>query len=560
MADRTNLLLLSIAASVLAVYLVLSGGGARGGAHPSARIVPEQRADRLDAITIDRPAEPPVTLERAPDPDGFRMVAPARAPVDDAALSDLVGTLEVLSYRREVAPAAATGADLDHPRAVLHLRYDRAGEVVLRVGAALDVTDQSWLARGDRVFLVDGYAARALVRGAADLRARQPLPTRYRDVTGLEIHTTGGDLVLSGRPLAVHLPDLPGAARADAGAVRALLDHLDDLRLTRFLPDAVPPRVAALSVRVIGGSGTRELVELGPCPGHEGEVAVTTPVGAGCVSEVAAAELAMAVALAAHLVDPHLVALGAGRPTAIDIADGGRHLVANGGTWHDGDGAAVDADAVVDWAQALDAVPAGGFGPPAEGARVVSTVTLHYAGDRADRIELLAAGRDLLVRRAGEPIAFPAGEGARAVFAPPCARFRDRSLWSFDPSAVREVERRGARGETALERGELLEDWTVRSPAGAGPDGAAIGRLLEVVARPRAARFVADRATPAYGLARPRARVGVTFAPPGGAREKRGLEIGGAAADGCYARVGGEDAVLVIGAEDCETLLAAWTK
>ncbi len=407
MADRANLLLLSIVAAVMAVYLVLTGGGAPGTAHPSARIVPEQRADQLEAITIDRPGKPAVTLERAPDPDGFRMVAPADAPVDDAAMSDLVGTLEILSYRREVAPADAAGAGLDRPRAVLHLRYDRAGEVVLRVGATLDMTDQSWLARGDRIFLVDGYAARALVRGADDLRARQPLPTRHRDVTGLEVHTAGGDLVLSGRPLAVHLPDLPGAARADAGAVRALIDRLDDLRLTRFLPAAAPPRAAALSVRVIGESGTRELAERGPCPGQAGEVAVTTPIGAGCLPEVAVAELAMAVALAPQLVDRHLVALDAGRPTAIDLADGDRHLVAGGGTWHDAGGQPIDADAVVEWAQALDALPGDSFAPAPSGARVTGAVTLHYAGDRADRIELLAAGRDLMVRRAGEPIAFP---------------------------------------------------------------------------------------------------------------------------------------------------------
>ncbi len=560
MAERANLLLLSIAAAVLAVYLLLSGGGAAGVAHPSARIVPEQRADRLEAITIDRPGKPAVTLERAPDPDGFRMTAPAVAPVDDAAVSDLVGTLEVLSYRREVAAEDAGSAGVNHPRAVLHLRYQRAGEVVLRVGAAVGVTDQSWLARGDRVFLVNGYAARALIRGASDLRARQPLPTRHRDVTGLEIHTTGGDLVLSGRPLAVHLPQLSGAARADAGAVRALLDHLDDLRLTRFLPAAAPPRAAALSVRVIGEGGTRELVERGPCPDHEGEVAVTTPIGTGCVSEVAVTELAMAVALAPHLVNHHLVALDAGRPTAIDLSDGDRHLVADGGGWREVGSAAIDADAVVDWAQALDALPADGFAPPVAGARVVATVTLHYAGDRADRVELLAAGRDWMVRRAGEPIAFAAGDGARAVFAPPRARFRDRSLWSFDPSAVRAIDRHGPRGETSLERGQLLEDWTVRAPAGAGPDGAVIGKLLEAVARLRAERFVADRAAPAFGLSRPRARISVAFEPPGGARVQRGLEIGAAATDGCYARITGEDAVMVIDAGDCETLLAPWTR
>ncbi len=114
--------------------------------------------------------------------------------------------------------------------------------------------------------------------------------------------------------------------------------------------------------------------------------------------------------------------------------------------------------------------------------------------------------------------------------------------------------------ETALERGQLLEDWTVRAPSGASPDSAAIGRLLEVVARPRALRFVADRAVPAHGLAQPRARITATFAPPTGESAQRGLEIGAPTTDGCYARATGEEAVMVIGADDCASLLASWTR
>lgn len=531
---NADLIALSLVAAVMAVYVALSGGG--DDAIVDSHVVPEARTAEL--VAIERRAGG--QLERfAREADGtWMMVAPERAPLDAAAMRDLRGTLELLRYRRVVPAADGAARGLDPARVVLELGFEGGSTVSLAIGRHDEDTDQTWVARGERRvhYLVDGYAGRALAREGADLRVRRPLPTRYRDVTGVEVGAGDRSVVFSGRPLSLHL-DGGGRARVDPEAARSILDRLDDLRLARFVSMPADPPEAGLRVRVIG-AGTRELTDHGPCPGVDGERLVDTSVGAGCVAEERLAELALVLDFADRLIDPSLVGLGRERPLSIEIARGDRALVleAVGGGWQRRGGDEVSHEAVWEWARALAEATAGEPRRVAEDAPVVATASFEYA-DRTDRVELLDGD---LGRRAGEPIAFPLAPGAGRLFDPETPRFRDRAVWSRDPSALRSITQRVGGRRVEVRRGQLLDDWEVR---GADLDRDRIGALVEALSRLRARAYTGET------MGRVTTVIEVEFAD---AREVLELD------DDCRARTTTDATVFELTDADCALLAPTW--
>lgn len=562
MGSRGTLIVLSVIAAALAAWVVL-GARSDDGISRSTRVLPEQSNATLMRLEARSPDGAGVVLERDADSGSYRVVEPVQAPADPAAVDDLLRTLEILSYRREVEAGDAVSG-MDAPRATLTLTYDTRGTVELRLGAHVDTTEQDFVARGDRsgVYLIDGHAGRVLervARGPESLRARRALRTRDRDLTGVEIHAGGASLILSGRPLAVHLDGLPGAVRADPDAVEALLGRIDDLRLTRFVDQALPePPDGAVSIKLVG-EHPAELVEHGPCPDAEGERLVATPVGAGCVRALELAAITFAVSLGPELVDRHLIALDQGKPVSITVTTaGGERLVmrATGAGWAPEDAGDLDADAVLEWARELSELPGGAL-VPAPASPPQARVILELAGGRTDTIALYRTSTGLLVGRAGEAVAFPVDAAAASVFSPPRLRFRPRALWSLDPTTLRAAERRAGTATARLERGQLLEDWS--SPSGT-VDPAAAGALAEAAARARAVAWVATGPRPAHGLGASADVLSLQFEDLSGQPVRHRLRLGADADEGCYAQVDDDPAVAILPAPTCSALRARWTE
>ncbi|HUH02447.1 MAG TPA: DUF4340 domain-containing protein [Kofleriaceae bacterium] len=564
MSSRGTLIALSVIAAALSAWVVL-GAPADHRISRSTRLVPEQSNATLVRLEARSADGAHVVLEREAGSGAYRVVEPVRAPADPSAVDDLLRTLEILSYRREVDDAGQVSG-LSAPRATLTLTYDTRGTVELRLGAHVDTTEQDFIARSDRsgVYLIDGHAGRVLERVARrpdTLRARRVLRTRNRDVTGVEIHAGGASLILGGRPLAVHLDDTAGAVRADPDAIEALLGRIDDLRLTRFIdqPLGAPPE-DAVSIKLVG-EHPAELIEHGPCPGSEGERLVATPVGAGCVRALELAAITFAVSLGPQLVDRHLVALDQGKPVSITLTTAaGEPLVmrATGAGWAvaSGDDGDLDADAVLEWARELDELPADAL-VPAPTSPPAARVIIELAGGRTDTIVLYRAGTGLLVGRAGEAIAFPVDATAATVISPPRLRFRPRALWSLDPTTLRAAERRAGTATARLERGQLLEDWS--SPNGS-VDPAAAGALAEAAARARAVAWVAPAPRPAHGLGTQAEVLTLRFEPLSGPPVTHRLRLGAEVNGSCYAQVDDDPAVAILPAPTCSALRARWTE
>lgn len=560
MGSRGNLIALSVIAAALAAWVVL-GAPEAGDARRSTRVLPEHASGPLERLEARGPDGTRLVLER--DAGGYRLVEPVQAPADPVAVDDLLRTLELLSYRRSLADPGAI-AGLASPRATLTVTYHGRRPVELVLGAHAATTDQDFIARTgrDAVYLIDGYAGRVLARAASGpdaLRARRALRTRGRDITGLEIRAGDASLIASGRPLALHLDGVPGSVRADVDAMHALLERIDDVRLTRFVAEPVPPAPAdAVSIKLIG-EDPGELIEHGPCPGVSGERLVSTPIGVGCVREAELAAIAFAPSLGPALVDRHVVATGEGKPRAIELtcADGVALVMrATGAGWATDAAGPLDAEAVVEWARELDELPGRELVPLPTSAPI-ARVVIETASGRRDTIGLYRVAGQRVVGRVGEAMGFGVAPEAASVVTPPCVRFRPRSLWSLDPTGLRAVERRHGGAPVRLERGELLEDWT----SAAGTVAAdAIADLSELLARPRVVAWVASAPRPTHALGASAAEISATFDDLGGGPIRHVLRVGETVDGGCYAQADGDPAVARIAEPMCAVLRGAWTQ
>lgn len=564
MADRATLIALSVIAAALAVMVIVGAGGSGSTVVESRRVVPGFRPAAVERITLRGGEDAPVILERAGE--GFAMVEPMQAPADDAAVDDLLGTIELLTWRRRGgAPSADQG--LAPPAATVELELRGGGRQVIELGAHAGEIDRAWVARDGEIYLIDGYAARALRRSAEDLRSRRPLPFRRDQLTGIEISRAQADLVLSGRPLAVHL-DSGGAVRAAPEQVEALVRRLHELRFERFAAAATEPEPGALTVRVIAAGPPLSLTALGPCPGSPELRLVDSSAGAGCV---AAAELEAIAALAgqrSELLDRSLLFRDGRQATAVAIDAGETELAlaAHGQVWTvssgDDDEQTADAGAVRDWLEELadlisgEPLPVASVAPgPPE-----AVIDIAGAGDLRERIALHHhPEQGLLARRDAEPVFWPLAADSIVELLPQ-GNFQSRQLITREPWGLRRVRAlAGGRPVEELVRGELAGDWSAATPANADLEPGIIEALRPVLAGLRAERFAGpDEAT---GLGRPRRVVEVELDPaPGGTEPFRHrIELGADADEGCYARID-RGAPAVLAEPDCAILSGPWTR
>ncbi len=556
MASRNRLIALSVIVAVLAVVVILDGDN-RGQVRTSRRLVPELTSSEVTAISVRRADAMILALRR--DAEGGYRLGDEVATIDDGAVEDFTANLELLACRRSGRDVGVEVTGLDSPTLVVDLDLSTGERITLTMGTAIAAIDRVWLARGERICLVDGYAARALDRGRDDLRARRVFD--LADVTGVELHAGEGGLVLSGRPLAVHL-DEGGVVRADPALSKALLATLSELRLDRFIaPDSAGDGGAdGLAVRLITGAGAQELVELGACPGAAELRAVRASPGSGCVSAQALATLRAYVGQRDELFDRHLVA-ATGRVSEIAFSAAPLTIRAAGHGFviaglAEGEVAA-ESVAVKDWLERIDQLAGEPWRPLAAAEEIMATITISYGQGRRDQLVLARVGKRLTVARRGEAVVWSTSSAAIDLFMASPGLLRERQLLRLEPFSLRRAQRRrGDRADADIERGQLLEDWVVHQPAGHVGAGDAIARLREVGGRLRAQRFVGSTV-----LGPTRARISLEFdGSRGGDSTSHVVTIGAATDAGCRAELDGAGPLFTLSAEDCATLLGPWSK
>ena len=547
--------LVGLGALALALAAALAVDLLRGtGPQPGGRVVPELAPREVRALRIERTGEPAIELERAGDEEGaWRLRAPLEAPADPAAVQEVIGAIELLAARRR--EPGRVGA------AALRVRVEAGGEPVeLAFAPPSGATDRIWVSSsaGEGRALVDGYLVRQIAVEVDQLRERRPL----RGVAGgaRRIRLAAGErsIELTGPPWRL------GAVRADPAAVDRLLLRLSQLRVERFAPPdtAVEPALEVTVEGEGGGDGGGEgsdpvaIALGGPCTVGPGVLA-RTPAGVGCVAEEERAALARLVEEPASLYDRGLVAVPIDEVTGLRLRAGGQAVEASR------DEAAAPLRA---WLRSVQAAITGEV-VPADSLVEIGAIEID-AGEAGQETIVIARPRGrhdrrLALRRAGEPVGFLLDAGATALLEPSPHLFRSLDLIELDPSALAAAAaRRGGRVIEAVERGEVLEEWSARAPAGAAVDDDAVNALLEQVAYLRAERVVAARARPPHGLAPPRRTVELRFDPAPGADRPivHVIDLGAAtAAGGCHARMGDDPVVYELPAARCRALAGPWT-
>lgn len=613
MGSRRALAVLAAVAALLVVAVVIDLGQWWPGQTPAPvarRLLPG--CGTVQRIAWQRPGAPAMRLVR--EAGKGMVLAGVDGLVDEAAVADVLGTLELVSYRRKL-PADRVARGLAEPRVRLEVTCEHGGVVTLALGNRIEQVDRVWLARGGDApddsadYLIDGHAARALDRAPDALRARSVFPLlggRTGDpfvagIARIEIQRGARTRVLSGSPAMVDVePRAAGAPGAlEAGSVRAdpamvakLGERLRDLSIVHFV-DAAPAAPAPVSasgqrVRVHGAAAgvVQELTWRGPCPGEPTMRLVSTAVGTGCVDADAldaVAAFAGEPMISRHLVDP------AARLTEIRVAPADApevSLVARGSAWHlriatdavaaaesgaaaattvEAKAAAAEVGAVHEWLAALARAVGGALVPAAEarpGARALA-VTFTHADGRTEELAFFrpVRGKPWLVRRNDEPVFLALDPavvvGERGILPAGPDRFRRRQLLALEPYGLREaVARRGGRVVEHVVRGELISDWDVRVPAGKGLRAGAIDDLREAAGRLRARRYLAS------AWRGPRREVEVVFdpGPLDPAPRRHRIDIGARTEAGCVARLDDDPALFELDQAACDALLGPWTR
>jgi hypothetical protein len=508
--------ILSAIVAVLALVVIVDRPRPRQEA--SDRVIPGLREADLARVQIRD-----VVLER--QGGAFAITAPRALEVEEAAVRDLLGTIEYLAWRRKVPRRDFT------PR--FGVTVTAQGKTIeLRVGASEPATGLTWVsssAAPGETFLVEDWQAKALDRTIDDLRRREALRAP-RGPLAIEMD---GKRVAFGEGCV----ELPGACvRADADRLAALFGKLGELVLARF-QDAAP---AAPRARIVAGGET--LVVGGECPGVPGELHVGSAAGAGCVADEALA------AILAEPLDPlawvartlvttddfasiRIVAGGQGELGIDDVASEGARA------WLDELLAFRAADV-----ELAPAAPAPGA-PRIELAGTKGRQVLWIEERRGDRLR---------VRAGDQPLVYLVDAAMARFFVADRLPFRDRTILSFEPTALREIDAT----IQAARRGESIDDWSLTRPVALAADPEALETLRAAASRLRAERFVAAAPAGAHGLAGEVTLV-VDPPPPGDAPPARHTVILGAATEGgCFARLKEDPAVFLLADDACRALRA----
>jgi hypothetical protein len=570
-----TLSVLTVVVGLLAILVAADRPRAPVDADLRTRLVDGFAAAHVRELRLAAPGKPAIVLERRGD--GFVLKQPVAAPADRAALQDLLGTLEYVSWRRRVpaggaAEAKARGLDDASARSAA-VTFDDGRTVRLRIGRSEAALERTWmnLAGSATDVLVDDYFARALDRGVDDLRRRDPLPVDA-STTDVRLEAGAAHLVLRGAPPCVVLDASGACARADGERVAQLLRRLGDLRLARFVADAAAPAATPPTLHIVAAG--HELSAFAACPGAPELVLVRSELGRGCVRADLIAAFVADSADALAWVDRTVLPYSARELRRVTMSRGATRLVLEreGGAWQRVLGAGaprvpVDDDAFAGWWHdlasfaATQVVAAAPLPAPPAGA-----VTLELVADQGPPLLLwLAPATEkarVLVRRAGEPVALVVHADVARYFEPDAVQFAARDVLDFEASSLREldVDRGGGVLEQAS-RGASLDDWTLAAPLVLAADPDALAALRDAAAHLHATRAVAAAPEAAHGLTP--ARLTLTFVvdppptTPEAAPRRLTLALGALTPQGeCYARAGEGAPVFLLDAESCAALAA----
>jgi uncharacterized protein DUF4340 len=579
--SRRGLTLLSVLVLALALAVLVDQPRPALDAGLRDRVLEGFAPARIVRLTLRAPGRPELVLERAPVPDGaggttkgLALTAPGRFATDQAAVRDLLGTLEYLSWRRRFPADASrwSARGLDAPAVAIATWDDTGTAAALLVGRTETTLGRTWVSPGPGgpVYLVDAYAARALDRSLDDLRRHDPFALASDSVDRLEVATPRVRARLRGRPACVEIAG--GCARADAAWVEGFRERLQALRLSRFL--AEPPRGEPTLEIDAGGE---KLASFGPCDaaGAADERAVTTPIGAGCVPAAALDDLAAAIREPSELVARSPLSMPIAAVRRVDLRPAGAAPVVferKGGAWTGTRGDArqpLDEEAVRAWLGEVASYRAREVRPGAA-SPAATPETMVFSGEDG-RKETLAmwstvaggggAGATVLARRDDEPVLLVFHPALRRYLGTRSDDLVARDVLGFEPYALAEIELDGPGGAERAVRGDTVDQWSLVAPVALAADADTVARLRDVASHLRARKVVAAPPVPfpaAHTLT-------LTLDRPPGApetapRERLVLELAPAPASGpagdCLARRRGGDTVYLLGGEACAALTA----
>ena len=506
-AGRIGLVVLAAVAFVLAVIVGIDL--ARDRTPPSRALVPGLATDTIARLAWQRAGEPRIVVTRAGD--RWRWQEPiAGIPVNAAAIDGVLAAVRGGRWHRR--------ADRDQAGELRATLTVTAGtrSVDIGVGAPLAGSGQTWLAIGDRAYLVDDWVASALAPAPLALRETRPLRDAatadrivVEQVGGATLRLEGARMI---KPRELWVAPAHVAELARALAELELVAGGQPQGGARLVISVDGPPLATLEIHARGCS--------------DGQVAIAGTAGPGCVERARVDAIERAVARlagpAAEIVEPRLVPF---EPIAITVPGGGLLDLQKRPRIGDRD---ADPAVVAELLAVLRApLPIAPEVSPAT-APVSTLIATDRAGGKLE-LELLPRNR---VRRKGEPVAFAAGEGAWQILAREAAAYRDPTLWVEDPSTIRSISITTpvVRETTTYRRGAVLGEWSQTGPG--QDDDATVSALAELLARPQ----VSPRPRSAGLLDKVVREHTVTFetAPPVGPPVTRTLEV---SVDSCAALI-----------------------
>jgi hypothetical protein len=467
-ATRRGLIVLVVLAVILGALVLLVQP--RGRSNVDRSLLPRFDDSNVKELTYTCPNDGAETAVR--DGNGWKL----QNAVADAATID--ATMSALRAARWHRSGSVTLAGQTH----CTLKIDDA---TIAIGSPLAGTDQTWIVRGSRAYLVDAWVAHALAPGRLALHVRRPLAEAKVDP-----HSHGIWI----EPAVIQ-------------EVRGVLEALELV--------AIDGKPGAGGAKAFGAE------QIGTC--DSGRVWIKSPSGQGCVE---AAAWKAVIDADAKLAGPP-EAIADRRPVPITPAKlilPDRHEITLTGKPMLDTVVDVDADRVRELLTAL-AAP-GELVPVPEAAHTDAFLAV---GADGTQIQLYIYGNGTLNRR-GEPIAIKTPD--TAIIARSSPAYRDPTRWREDPTTITSIKIDGV----TYERGAVLGEWT-RKPAGK-IDSAIVDALAQTLAVVRAPEN-AGKGKTTNGRS-----IKITFTPPAGEPSTHTLQVTSPTRDGCRGRADNHEVTL----------------
>ena len=429
------------------------------------------------------------------------------APLDRATVDGVLSALRGARWQR-TGPVAAAGAIV----ATLPLPHG-ATTIALGIGQPLAGTEQTWLVRDGRAFVVDDWVARALAVAPWQLHERHPLAA-IDDAPRATI-TFAGEL-----PIVIEAH----ARRADTWLEPTAVAAFETAARQLAIVGPPAPTNASLAASLTIELPATKLVVLGPCASPPATTQIAGSV-AGCVDRAALETLVAAARTLAGPLDPiRDRRLPPRRPRRPPPRSRSARPAASSSTSpprtsssraRPGTPRTLDPAELAKLYAALAAPGDLGAVAPLPTAHPVTTITVGPVA-----IALFAP--DMVVRDSAlriDPAAF-------AILARPASAYLDRALWAEDPITVVRL----AIDRHELVRGAVLGEWS-RDGAPAKPDPAAeayvalLAHARAIDGRPAAPPTAAHHV------------VASTILTPANSTTSHALDVGAPTATACPAHV-----------------------